>query len=205
MAILPTLLLEHPIRQIRLIYPNLHIAQAPILLLQELDQVTLPTLLDQQDALQTLQDQQDTLRALQVKLSTHLQGIHHMQLDILRNPTQTQAILQMTPGAPVIRPNQLRATLTHKRVGWYMRAALYRSGYHIYLRSLAVCIKFTKIGLQAILMCAGYPGSGYPGPEPGTPGYQKPSGATATPGPVPNQGKLASPNTAYSCDCFRIT
>ena len=112
MAILPTLLLEHPIRQIRLIYPNLHITRGPILLLQQLDQVTL----------QTLQDQQDTLRALQVKLGTHLtllaqQGIHHMQLDILRNPTQTQAILQMTPGAPVIRQIQLRATLTHKRVG----------------------------------------------------------------------------------------
>ena len=102
MAILPTLLLEHPIRQIRLIYPNLHIARAPILLLQQLDQVTLPT----------LQDQQDTLRALQVKLGTHLtrlaqQGIHHIQLDILR----------MTPAAPVIRQIQLRATPTHKRVG----------------------------------------------------------------------------------------
>ena len=104
MAILPTLLLEHPIRQIRLIYPNLHITRGPILLLQQLDQVTL----------QTLQDQQDTLRALQVKLGTHLtrlaqQGIHHVhiQLDILR----------MTPAAPVIRQIQLRATPTHNRVG----------------------------------------------------------------------------------------
>ena len=122
MAILPTLLLEHPIRQIRLIYPNLHITRAPILLLQQLDQVTLPTLQDQQDTLPTLQDQQDTLRALQVKLGTHLtrlaqQGIHHIQLDILRNPIQMQAILQMTPGPPVIRQIQLRATPTHKRVG----------------------------------------------------------------------------------------
>ena len=114
MAILPTLLLEHPIRQIRLIYPNLHITRAPILLLQQLDQVTLPTLQDQQDTLPTLQDQQDTLRALQVKLGTHLtrlaqQGIHHVhiQLDILR----------MTPAAPVIRQIQLRATPTHNRVG----------------------------------------------------------------------------------------
>ena len=121
MAILPTLLLEHPIRQIRLIYPNMHIIRGPILLLQQLDQVTLPTLQDLQDTLQTLQDQQDTLRALQVKLGTHLtllaqQGIHHIQLDILQNPIPMQAILQMTPGAPVIRQIQLRATQTHKRV-----------------------------------------------------------------------------------------
>ena len=120
MAILPTLQQENPIRQIKLIYPNLDITRAPIhLLLQQLDQVTLPT---QQDTLPTLQDQQDTLRALQVKLGTHLtllpqQVIHHIQLDILRNPIQMQAILQMTPGAPVIRQIQLRATLTHKRVG----------------------------------------------------------------------------------------